>query len=537
MNRSLWLLGIYNKTFLGTKMNIPKFKKLTLAVLALSIVGCASTDNTSSTDDGYADTLKAREKAMDAREKALNRRQSSIDSAASSSNSSSSSSMVANDSQLLPPNAKVGECYARVWVDATYRQEDVSIQVKGEQEIVKQIDATYRWAEQEVLVKEASSRLKTIPAVYGTESERILTRDESTRWLIDLDKRSAPANDKLLATARGAGINLDSATPGMCFHEHFIAAKFQNVNERVLVSEASSRIETADAQYKWIEESVLVSGASSRFESVPAVYRTESEKVLDKPAHTIWKKGTGPIQRIDEATGEIMCLVEVPATYRTISKQVQVSAATRREIDIPAKYEMVKVRKLVTAASESNIEIPAQYKDVVKSQKSADAEFVWHEIHDKTLSSESRTGAKICLVSEPAKYKTITRKVVVTPASTQEIAIPAQYESVKVKELVTAASESRRVIPAVYKTVQKRELVSDGHMQWRSILCETNMTRDRITQIQRALDKRGYKPGAIDGIIGKQTITAVNAFQKDEKLPVDRYLNLDTLKALGVSPK
>lgn len=515
-------------------MNIPNLRKLTLAVLTVSIVGCAGTSSTTSTDDGYADTLKAREKAMDARESALNRRESSIDSSASSS---SNNTVVANDSQLLPPNAKVGECYARVWVDATYRQEDVSIQVKDAQEIVKQIDATYRWADQEVLVREASSSLRTIPAVYGSESERILTREESTRWLIDLDKRSAPANDKLLASAKAGGINLSSATPGMCFHEHVIPAKFQNVTERVLVSEASSRIETQDAQYQWVEESVLVAGASKRYETVPASYRTETEQVLDKPAHTIWKKGTGPIQRIDEATGEIMCLVEVPATYRTVSKQVLVSGVSKREIDIPAKYETVKVRKLVTAASERNIEIPPEYREVNKSQQIADAEFVWHEVSDNTMSTESRTGAKICLVSEPAQYKTITRKVVVTPAATQETAIAAQYETVKVKELVSEAREERTVIPAIYKNVTKRELVTDGHMQWRSILCETNMTASRITQIQSALDKRGYNPGPIDGIIGRQTIVAINAFQKDEKLPVDRYLNLTTLKALGVSPK
>ena len=467
---------------------------------------------------------------------ALSEREASLASAANQDNQDTSY-VAATTTDLLPPNAKVGECYARVWVDAVYDTEDVSVKIKDEQEKIKLIDATYQWVEQEVLVKEASTRLKTIPAVYGTESERIMTREESTRWLTDLSKSSAPANDKLLASAKAGGINLDSATPGMCFHEHFIAAQYQNVTERVLVSEASSRIETQDAQYEWVEESVLVAAESKRYENVPAVYRTETEKVLDKPAHTIWKKGTGPIQRIDEATGEIMCLVEVPATYKTISKQVLESAATTREIAIPAKYETVKVRKLVTAAQESSIEIPPVYNDVNKSELIADAEFVWHEVSDTTLSKESRTGAKICLVSEPAQYRTVTRKVVVTPAATEEIAIAAQYDTVKVKQLVSEAREERTVIPAIYKNVSKRNLVKDGHMQWRSILCETNMTRNRISQIQKALDTRGYNPGPIDGVIGAQTITAVNNFQRDEKLPVDRYLNLSTLEALGVSPK
>ena len=67
----------------------------------------------------------------------------------------------------------------------------------------------------------------------------------------------------------------------------------------------------------------------------------------------VWKKGTGPIQRIDESTGEIMCLVEVPATYKTISKEVLVSPATTRTVEIPAVYKTVSVRQEVSAASES----------------------------------------------------------------------------------------------------------------------------------------------------------------------------------------
>jgi len=87
--------------------------------------------------------------------------------------------------------------------------------------------------------------------------------------------------------------------------------------------------------------------------------------------------------------------------------------------------------------------------------------------------------------------------------------------------------------------VQKRELVSDGYMAWRSILCETNMTRGRIADIQRALQEAGHDigSGGVDGVIGTDTIRAVNAFQRANELPVDRYLNIATLKALGVSAK
>ena len=84
--------------------------------------------------------------------------------------------------------------------------------------------------------------------------------------------------------------------------------------EKVLVKEASERIEIIPAQYEWVEERVLVEAASSRLVEVPAKYAWQEERVVVKPAHTVWKKGNGPIEKVDNITGEIMCLVEVPAT-------------------------------------------------------------------------------------------------------------------------------------------------------------------------------------------------------------------------------
>ncbi len=517
----------------GYNMKTRFLKTALLPLVAATMVGCAgtSTSTTDTADADYTKRLAERERALEQRERALANRESSA--AASSSNAT----MASTGDSLLPPNARAGECYARVWVDAKYEQETQRVKVRDESEKIKLIPAQYNWAEKQVLVKEAGTRLETVAAKYGTESETIMVKEGSRHWLTNLAPNSAPASDKLLAAAAGAGINLDGTQPGTCYHEHFTPAEYRTVTEDVLVSEASSRIETTDAEYEWVEERVLVADASSRLEEVAAVFKTETEKVLDKPAHTIWKKGTGPIQRIDEATGEIMCLVEVPATYKTVTKKVLVSPATTRSVEIPAQYEMVKVKKLVNAASERSIEIPAKYNAVQKQEMISDAQFVWHEVSDNSLSKNTRTGAKICLIEEQPKYKKVTRQVVVTPASTREVVIPAQYETVRVKELVSAAREEREVIPASYRDVSQRKLVEDGHMTWRSILCETNMTRNRISSIQKALADKGYNPGPIDGVIGQQTVAAVNAFQRAESLPVDRYLNIKTIEALGVSTR
>ncbi|MFT7127607.1 MAG: hypothetical protein ACI9HX_001285, partial [Pseudoalteromonas tetraodonis] len=50
---------------------------------------------------------------------------------------------------------------------------------------------------------------------------------------------------------------------------------------------------------------------------MPTAYEDIEEKILVRAARTVWKQGTGPIQKIDEATGEIMCLIEEPVVHKT----------------------------------------------------------------------------------------------------------------------------------------------------------------------------------------------------------------------------
>ncbi|MCB1735953.1 MAG: peptidoglycan-binding protein [Gammaproteobacteria bacterium] len=364
-----------------------------------------------------------------------------------------------------------------------------------------------------------------------------MVREAQRVWKTDIGKNAAPASDELLAAAAKHGINLDAAKPGMCFHEHYHPAEYTTETKQVLVSDADAALAVNEAKYRWVEKRVMVKEPSFRMEEVPAQYEWVEEKVVDEPAHTIWKKGEGPIQKIDEATGEIMCLVEVPATYKTLRKRVEKSAATTRRIEIPAEYETVKVRELVADASESKREIPATYKTVEITKKISDNEFLWHEVHDMSESRQTRTGNKICLTEIPAEYKTVTRKVVKTPATTRKVEIPAETKTMKVRKMMSEPQEKRIAIPAEYKTITERQLEKEGFMEWRSILCKTNMTDARITQIQEALARAGYNPGPIDGVVGAETIAAVNAFQKAKGLPVDRYLNIQTLDALGVAAK
>ena len=118
----------------------------------------------------------------------------------------------------------------------------------------------------------------------------------------------------------------------------------------------------------------------------------------------MWKKGTGPSTKIDESTGEIKYLVEIPAEYKTVQKRVLKTPETTAPVvvkkavyktvktrivkepartvtrKVPAVYDTVSVQKLVKAASTSKISKPPVYETVTTSYKVSDGYLKWEPI-------------------------------------------------------------------------------------------------------------------------------------------------------------
>jgi hypothetical protein len=170
------------------------------------------------------------------------------------------------------------------------------------------------------------------------------------------------------------------ARPGECYARFFVAPRCETVTEQVMSRAASERVEQIPAKYETVEERVMVAPASTRTEEIPAEFKTVEEKVLVEPARTEWRAGRGAVEKMDPATGKVMCLVEIPAQYKMVSKQVLVKPASTREVEIPAQYEMRKVTKMVEPASERHIQIPAEYKTITKTQKVSDGYFEWRKV-------------------------------------------------------------------------------------------------------------------------------------------------------------
>ncbi|MGB5717490.1 MAG: peptidoglycan-binding domain-containing protein [Gammaproteobacteria bacterium] len=438
--------------------------------------------------------------------------------------------MKASGAGLLPANARPGECYAKVMIPAQYKTIDEKVVVAEASETIEIIPASYEWTEVKVLVQPESEKLIAVPAKYENVEEKIEIEPAHTVWRTGPSNKAKVITDRDLVIAQALGLP-KTARAGQCYNEFYKEAMFETKTEKLLKTAASEEITTSEPEFEWVEDKVLVKEASEKFVEVPAEYKILKEEILESPAYTTWKKGRGLNEEIDNATGEIMCLVEVPAKYTTLEKRVLKSAATIKKVEIPAEYKTIRVKKLVKTSAESRKPIDAEYQTVSRRVKTSDARVSWSLAG---MSGEGdATGRTYCLADVPAKYKTITKRVVKAPASIRKVAVPATFKTVRMKKLQTPAQEKRIPVPAKHKIVPKHSKVSDAHQEWRQVLCETNTTRDLVLQIQRSLEKAGYNPGPVDGVLGHATMSAADAFQRKNNLPTGG-LTIQTLEKLGI---
>lgn len=282
----------------------------------------------------------------------------------------------------------------------------------------------------------SSSSSSTTVATASTDQQNVIDEQQSRINTLEaeLQQKDNALQSRSTTTTGSESLGLfpPDAKPGHCYARVLIPAtwgqttetvlvreaservevnpaRYETVQERVLVREASTRIETIPAEYDTVTERMMVRPESKRYEEVPATYKTASEQVMISPARTEWKRGPASsfadtvVQSRTTNTGEVMCLVEIPAQYqtvtrkvvdrpastreivipaeyKTITKTVISKPATTREIPVPAEYGTIEVQKIVTAASERRIEIPAQYDEVTKRTPVSNEVMQWREV-------------------------------------------------------------------------------------------------------------------------------------------------------------
>ncbi|MCP4270155.1 MAG: hypothetical protein GY777_32040 [Candidatus Brocadiaceae bacterium] len=231
--------------------------------------------------------------------------------------------------------------------------------------------------------------------------------------------------------------------------------------------------------------------------------------------------------------GECYARVFSPPTYKTITEEILESEPSEKVEIIPAKYELVEKRIITKEESKQIQEVPAKYEWIEERVLVREAHTEWKKGNGLVERIDEVTGEIICLIEVPAEYKTVKKKILVEPADVKEVIIPAEYTTVKVRKLVSPPQTKRITIPAEYQSVTRTVKASEGRMEWRRVLCETNLSSDVVLEIQQALSVSGYDPGNIDGVLGPRTHDAIKSYQEEEDLSVGG-LTYETIRSLGI---
>ena len=458
----------------------------------------------------------------------------------------------------------------------------------------------FRTVSERVLVKEASKRLVEVPATYDTITERIKIADASKEWkrgrafigqavevrplrgfVVGTDGKVAGSRVELASAANPvsgraavdtqivAGNNNSLDDDVMCLVA--VPEQFQTITRQVVKTPATVREIEIPAEYTTATRQELVTPASNVETALPATFQTitrqeididklkaagykfddkgniiataSGERVLRAASLKTGAKGVTEANAVGKGadSGEegYVREIKIAAVYQTVTRQILDQPATVRTTEVPSTTKSVKSRIETSPARIDETVIPPVYRtatrqvvDQVATQREIVIPAEYRNVDRRVVDTPASTRK----IPVAAVSQTIQRRVVDVAASMREESIPAVYRTVSRQVVDQAASSREMDVPAQYDTIKYQVKMVDARTESRAILCETNATPAKIKEIQRALLTAGYNPGAINGSLRETTMRAVNGYQQSKGLPVDGFLNLETVKSLGVSP-
>ncbi len=437
----------------------------------------------------------------------------------------------------MPIQAKAGQCFTKAFFPPKYGKtirttSTKRVQLSESTVKYKVIPPLYSWHEERVKISEGKEKIITIPAQYKTLYEKILIAPEQRIWRRGLKSSDPKAFNSCVEAASKSGMDTENAQAGTCFYEHFQPERYRTTTEKILSAEASQRIVAIPAKYRTGIKKVMTENSTQKLIPVPIKYKKVQEKILIAPARSEWRKTVCQDRGCNQS--EVVCLVEIPKTYKTITKKVILKPAVTKKVTISPVYTNITVEELVQPASSKVIPIPAKYTTISQKEKVTDAHYSWTD----ASSSHTKTRIynecdKICLVTTPAQYKRVAKKIVTTPASSKKVVSPPKYTNIKIRKVEREASFETITVPAEYKEVTVERERTKGYAKWMPVVCESNMTPTLVRKVQEALQQEGFYHGEIDGKWSIEAKSATRAYQKANGLSVTR-LSIETMKSLNI---
>jgi hypothetical protein len=180
-----------------------------------------------------------------------------------------------NELPAIPPNAKEGECYAKIYVPPTYKSVTERVLVREGSERLEAVPAEYEWVEERVLTKDAGSEVRTVPAEFAERDRTIEVTPARTDWEV---KKSAGCEE----------LRDQPSKDVYCLVKH--PAEQKTVHEQYQVKPASTEETTIPAEYQTVRRQRLKRAATTNRVTIPAEYAEVTRNVKVCDARMAWKR-------------------------------------------------------------------------------------------------------------------------------------------------------------------------------------------------------------------------------------------------------
>jgi len=176
----------------------------------------------------------------------------------------------------LPPNAQVGQCYAKVYTPPKFDTASERVCIREASERIEVIPAQFDWVEERVCVKPASTHLECTPAEFEWREHTITTGSSHNDWVLE-DSANCKTLDgqpvrnvfclvNFPATQQTVRAQYQSK-PANC-REVSVPAEFETVRVQKLVKAATTRKITIPAEYETVNKTVKVADGKMEWQRV-----------------------------------------------------------------------------------------------------------------------------------------------------------------------------------------------------------------------------------------------------------------------------
>ncbi|NLG44241.1 MAG: hypothetical protein GX547_13415 [Phycisphaerae bacterium] len=181
------------------------------------------------------------------------------------------------DACALPPNAKPGECYAKVYIPPQYETYTERVCVREASEQLEVVPAQYEWVEERICVKDACEELRVTPAQFACREEKVLVQPSYTEWQVNKQPQCVafpgqPAQD-VFCLVQHPCVEKTIARTVMerppCAEKVTIPAEYQTVRRQKLVCPATTRKVTIPAEFADVQKTRKVCDAKVVWRRVP----------------------------------------------------------------------------------------------------------------------------------------------------------------------------------------------------------------------------------------------------------------------------